>query len=425
MLDRRLIREEPDRVRQALEKRRSDFDLDELIQLEARRRELLAVEELRAKRNELSKQIGATIKAGDDAEALKAEVSEVNRQIEQMESELTEVEALFDQRMLEIPNIPRDEVPIGVDEEDNVVVEEWGEARRFDFEPKPHWELGPQLGILNFEVAAKLAGARFVTDIGAGALMERALINLMLDTHTRKHGYTEVLPPFLANERSLIGTGNLPKFEDDLFKTREGLYLIPTAEVPLTNMHQDEILDGNLLPLCYAAYTACFRSEAGAAGRESRGIIRQHQFHKVELMKFTRPEQADDELEKLVKDAETILELLELPYRRVLLCTGDLGFQPERTYDLEFYFPAMGRWLELSSCSQYGEFQARRCNTRFRPQPEAKPQFVHTMNGSGVACGRTLAAIIEHYQQENGTVVVPEALRPYMGGLSEILPPLP
>jgi len=425
VLDRRLIREEPDRVRQALEKRRSDFDLDELIQLEARRRELLAVEELRAKRNELSKQIGATIKAGDDAEALKAEVSEVNRQIEQMESELTEVEALFDQRMLEIPNIPRDEVPIGVDEEDNVVVEEWGEARRFDFEPKPHWELGPQLGILNFEVAAKLAGARFVTDIGAGALMERALINLMLDTHTRKHGYTEVLPPFLANERSLIGTGNLPKFEDDLFKTREGLYLIPTAEVPLTNMHQDEILDGNLLPLCYAAYTACFRSEAGAAGRESRGIIRQHQFHKVELMKFTRPEQADDELEKLVKDAETILELLELPYRRVLLCTGDLGFQPERTYDLEFYFPAMGRWLELSSCSQYGEFQARRCNTRFRPQPEAKPQFVHTMNGSGVACGRTLAAIIEHYQQENGTVVVPEALRPYMGGLSEILPPLP
>jgi len=372
---------QPEVIREALDKRGMEFDLDELIRLEARRRQLLAVEELRAKRNELSKQIGATIKAGGDAEPLKAEVVEVNRRIRQMEEELEEVEA--------------------------------------------HWEIGPALGILEFESAVKIAGARFVTDMGAGAALERALINLMLDTHTRKHGYTEVLPPFLANERSLIGTANLPKFEEDLFKTREGLYLVPTAEVPLTNLHQDEILDGEELPLCYTAYTACFRSEAGAAGRESRGIIRLHQFHKVELMKFTRPDQADEELEKLIRDAEAILEMLELPYRRVMLCTGDLTFASCQTFDLEVHFPGMGKWVEVSSCSQYGEFQARRCNTRFRMHPEDKPQFVHTMNGSGLACGRTMAAIIENYQQENGSVVVPDALRPYMGGMSEILPPLP
>ncbi len=425
MIDRRLIREQPEVIREALDKRGMEFDLDELIRLEARRRQLLAVEELRAKRNELSKQIGATIKAGGDAEPLKAEVVEVNRRIRQMEEELEEVEALLERRMLELPNIPKPEVPVGVDEEDNVVVGQQGEPRSFDFEPRPHWEIGPALGILEFESAVKIAGARFVTDMGAGAALERALINLMLDTHTRKHGYTEVLPPFLANERSLIGTANLPKFEEDLFKTREGLYLVPTAEVPLTNLHQDEILDGEELPLCYTAYTACFRSEAGAAGRESRGIIRLHQFHKVELMKFTRPDQADEELEKLIRDAEAILEMLELPYRRVMLCTGDLTFASCQTFDLEVHFPGMGKWVEVSSCSQYGEFQARRCNTRFRMHPEDKPQFVHTMNGSGLACGRTMAAIIENYQQENGSVVVPDALRPYMGGMSEILPPLP
>jgi seryl-tRNA synthetase len=425
MIDRRLIREQPDTVAAALKNRGSDFDLDELVGLEARRRELLSVEDLRARRNEISKQIGATIKSGGDPQPLKDEVAGINAQIADMERELAEIEARFELRMLEIPNIPKPEVPVGASEEENVVVSQEGEPRSFDFTPLGHWEVGAALGIISFETGAKLAGARFVTDIGAGATMERALINLMLDTHTRKHGYTEVLPPFLASERALVGSGNLPKFEGDLFRTREGLYLVPTAEVPLTNMHQDEILDGDKLPLYYTAYTPCFRSEAGSAGRESRGMIRLHQFHKVELMKFTRPEQADEELEKLLQNAETILRLLDLPFRRLALCTGDMGFGSAQTFDLEVHMPGMGRWVEISSCSQYGDFQARRANTRYRPEPDARPQFVHTMNGSGLACGRTLAAILENYQTEQGTVVVPEALRPYMGGMSEILPRLP
>ncbi len=270
-----------------------------------------------------------------------------------------------------------------------------------------------------------MAGARFACDIGGAAQLERALMNLMLDTHTRQHGYTEIGPPFLANAQSLIGTGSLPKFEEDLFKTTVGTYLIPTAEVPLTNMHQGEILEASDLPRCYTAYTPCFRSEAGAAGRESRGLIRLHQFNKVELMKFTTPETADEELEKLTRNAETILELLGLTYRRIILCTGDMGFGSARTFDLEVWMPGMGRWVEISSCSQYGDFQARRCETRYRPEADAKPTFVNTMNGSGLAIGRSLAAVLENYQQANGTVVVPEALRPYMGGRSEINRPLP
>ena len=423
MLDRRLVREEPEKVREALKNRGYEFDLDALIKLEAQRRSLLqAVEAQRAQRNQISEQVAQAVREGGDAEPLKQRSVEIGRQLAANERELDEVEACFDQMMAELPNIPLDEVPIGETEEDNVVMYQGGELRQFDFAPKAHWEIGQHLGILDFEGATRIAGARFVTDVGAGATLERALLNFMLDTHTRKHGYTEVLPPFLGNERSLYGTANLPKFEDDLFKTTDGYYLIPTAEVPLTNMHQDDILEAEQLPLCYAAYTACFRREAGAAGKETRGLIRVHQFHKVELMKFVQPGQGPDELEKLVHNAETIIQALELPYRRVHLCTGDMGHQPRQTFDLECYFPAMDRWLELSSCSQYGDYQARRCNTRCRPAPGAKPEFVHTMNGSGLACGRTMAAIMENYQQEDGTVVIPEVLRPYMGGLAEILP---
>jgi len=404
VLDRRLLREEPEKIQQALEKRGYEFDLDTLIATEAQRRELLqTVESLRAEKNELSEQIGDAMRAGADAAALKERSTQIGVKLEECEQELNEVEEHFQQMMAELPNIPLDEVPVGASEQDNVVMYEVGERPRFDFTPRPHWEIGEQLGILDFDGAARMAGARFVTDVGAGATMERALINFMLDTHTRKHGYTEIFPPYLANQRSLFGTANLPKFEEDLFKTTDGYYLIPTAEVPLTNMHQDEILDAEQLPIYYVAYTACFR----------------------ELMKFVKPGQGSAELEKLVNDAEAILQALELPYRRVHLCTGDMGFQPRQTFDLEVYCPGMDRWLEISSCSQYGDFQARRCNTRYRPQPQAKPKFVHTMNGSGVATGRTLLAILENYQQENGTVVIPEVLRPYMGGMPEILPEMP
>ncbi|MBU0608919.1 MAG: serine--tRNA ligase [Armatimonadetes bacterium] len=425
MLDRKIIREEPDRLREAIRNRGSDFDVDELIRLDERRRELLEVEQLKAERNRLSKEIGEAIKSGGSADDLKAQVADLKERIAAMEAELAEVDEVFDLRMLEVPNIPLLEVPVGAGEEDNVVIHERGCKPGFDFDPLPHWEIGERLGILSFATAAKMAGARFACDFDGGAQLERALMNLMLDTHTRQHGYTEVGPPFLANAQSLVGTGSLPKFEEDLFKTTTGHYLIPTAEVPLTNIHQGEILEAADLPKCYTAYTPCFRSEAGAAGRESRGLIRLHQFNKVELMKFTTPETAADELEKLTQNAEAILELLGLAYRRIILCTGDMGFGSERTYDLEVWMPGMGRWVEISSCSQYGDFQARRCDTRYRPEAESRPTFVHTMNGSGLAIGRSLAAILENYQQANGTVVVPEALRAYMGGRSEINRPLP
>lgn len=425
MIDHRLLRDDPDRIREALRRRRHDFDLDRLIAVEARRRELLAVENLRAEKNRLSDQIGAAYKAGerDRAEGLKARVAEISGQIKAQEAELEEVQAEFDALLLDLPNLPRDEVPEGDDAEDNVVLYERGEIPRFDFEPAPHWEIAERLGVVDFETGVRLARSRFVCDLGMGAAMERALINLMLDTHTREHGYTEVMPPLLANPTALIGTATLPKFEADQFKTTDDLYLIPTAEVPLTNLHQGEILAAEDLPKRYTAYTPCFRREAGAAGQESRGLIRVHQFNKVEMMKFVTPETADDELEALTRNAEEILKRLGLAYRRVLLCTGDLGFQPERTYDLEVWMPGMGKYVEISSCSQYNEFQARRCNTRYRPEPEAPPVFVHTMNGSGLAVGRTFAAILENYQQADGSVAVPEVLRPYLGGAVEI--PLP
>jgi seryl-tRNA synthetase len=422
MIDHRILRETPDVVREALRKRRFDFDIDRLIDLEARRRELLQVENLRAEKNRISEQIGAAYREGEEdrAEQLKEEVAEISRKIEAREEQLEEVEAEFEAMLLELPNIPLDEVPEGEDESENPVLYEKGEAPSFDFDALPHWELAERLGIIDFERATKIASSRFVMNMGAGATMERALIHFMLDVQTREHGYTEVMPPYLANTRSLIGTATLPKFEADQFKTREGLYLIPTAEVPLTNIHQDEILEAEELPKYYTAYTACFRREAGSAGQESRGLIRLHQFHKVELMKFVEPGTSDEELENLTLNAEEILQRLELPYRRIILCTGDLGFQPQRTYDLEVWMPGMDRWVEISSCSQYGEFQARRANTRYRPEPEASPRFLHTMNGSGLATGRCLAAVIENYQQADGTIAVPDALRPYMGGLSEI-----
>jgi seryl-tRNA synthetase len=425
VIDRRLIREKPELLRDAVRRRGSDFDVDELIALDERRRELLQVEQLKAERNALSRQIGDAVKGGGSADDLKERVAEVKDQIAAMEGELAEIEQAFELRLLEIPSLPLPEVPDGAGEEGNVVLHERGQKPTFDFTPLPHWELGEALGILSFSAAARIAGARFACDFGAAAQIERALINLMLDTHTREHGYLEVLPPFLASAQSLIGTGSLPKFEEDLFKTTVGYYLIPTAEVPLTNLHQGEILEASDLPRYYTAYTPCFRSEAGSAGRESRGLIRLHQFNKVELMKFTTPEAAPAELEKLTQNAETILEKLGLAYRRLALCTGDMSFSSAQTFDLEVWMPGMDRWVEISSCSQYGEFQARRCETRYRPEPEARPVYVHTMNGSGLAVGRTLAAILENYQTATGTVVVPEALRGYLGGLAEVLPPLP
>jgi seryl-tRNA synthetase len=422
MIDHRIIREQPDLVREALRRRRSDYDLDRLIDLEAKRRELLQVENLRAEKNRLSDQIGEAYREGDEerAEELKEQVVEISEKIEEQEEQLEAVQADFEAMMLELPNIPLEEVPEGEDESDNPVLYEKGEMPSFDFEPLPHWELAERLGIVDFERPTRIASSRFVMNMGAGATMERALINFMTDTHIREHGYTEVMPPYLANARSLIGTATLPKFEHDQFKTREGLYLIPTAEVPLTNIHQDEILDAEELPKHYCAYTASFRREAGSAGQESRGLIRVHQFNKVELMKFVEPENADDELEALTLNAEEILQRLELPYRRIILCTGDIGFQPQRTYDLEVWMPGMQRWVEISSCSQYGEFQARRANTRYRPDPEASPRFVHTMNGSGLAAGRCLAAVIENYQEADGSIAVPDVLRPYMGGTTQI-----
>jgi seryl-tRNA synthetase len=423
MLDRRMIRDNPEMIRDALAKRGNPFDLDALVALDEERRSVIEqAQALREQRNALSKQVGEIMKTGGDAEPLKQQVAEIKDALDGLEAREKELDAEFEARWAELPNIPKPEAPVGAGPEDNVVVHERGRIRAMDFEPLPHWEIAERLGAVEWDRAAKIAAARFVVDIGMGATLERALINLMLDTHTRKHGYTEVLAPFLASERSMFDCGMLPKFEADMFRTREGLYLVPTGEVPLTNMHQDEILEAADLPRCYVGYTPCFRAEAGAAGQESRGLVRVHQFHKVEMMKFVKPEQADDELEKLTRNAETILDMLGLPYRRVALCTGDMGFASCQTFDLEVWMPGMNKWLEISSCSQYGDFQARRANTRYRPEPKAKPAFVNTMNGSGLACGRTMAAILENCQNADATVTIPEALRPYMGGEAVLYP---
>jgi len=424
VLDLRFIRENPDFVRQKLALRGGGYPIEEVLALDERRRALIQeVEALRHERKTASEAIGKLKREGKDASAEMARVKELGERLKALEKDLQGVEARLKTLLLEIPNLSHESVPPVEDENDNQVVKRWGDLPQFDFEPKPHWEVGEALGIFDFARAAKLTGSRFVVYRGAGAMLERALIAFMLDLHTREHTYREIFPPFIVNEASMIGTGQLPKFKEDLFKLEDwNYYLIPTAEVPVTNLHRDEILPEEALPLHYVAYTPCFRAEAGSHGRDVRGIIQQHQFNKVELVKFVAPETSYDELESLLLDAEEVLQKLGLPYRVVVLCTGDLGFSAAKTYDIEVWAPGQNRFVEISSCSNFEDYQARRANIRYRPKGSKKPRFVHTLNGSGLAVGRTLMAIIENYQQKDGTVVVPEVLRPYMGGLEVIEP---
>ncbi|MBO1628418.1 serine--tRNA ligase [Bacillus cereus] len=423
MLDIKFLRANFEEVKAKLQHRGEDLtDFGRFEELDTRRRELLVqTEELKSKRNEVSQQISVLKREKKDAEALILEMREVGEKVKDFDNELRTVEEDLERLMLSIPNIPHESAPIGDTEDDNVVARTWGEVKEFNFEPKPHWDLATDLGILDFERAAKVTGSRFVFSKGAGAKLERALISFMLDLHTEEHGYEEVLPPYMVNRASMTGTGQLPKFEEDAFRIEsEDYFLIPTAEVPVTNMHRDEILSADQLPIRYAAFSACFRSEAGSAGRDTRGLIRQHQFNKVELVKFVKPEDSYEELEKLTNDAERVLQLLGLPYRVMSMCTGDLGFTAAKKYDIEVWIPSYGTYREISSCSNFEAFQARRANIRFRREPNAKPEPVHTLNGSGLAIGRTVAAILENYQQEDGTIIIPEVLRPYMGGKTVI-----
>jgi seryl-tRNA synthetase len=424
MLDLRFVREHLDQVELALKNRGLQISLEEFQQRDtARRRRLTEVEELRHQRNSLSQEIGLLMKAGekDAAQPLKDRVSAINEEAKRLEEGVDREDAWMQEFLLTLPNLPHKSVPVGASSDNNPVVKTWGEPPSFAFKPKPHWEIGESLGILDFERAAKITGARFALLKGAGALLERALINFMLDLHTRKHGYLEVLPPFMTNRASMTATGQLPKFQEDLFKL-EGwdYFLVPTAEVPVTNIHRDEILREEDLPLYYTAYTPCFRSEAGSYGKDVRGLIRQHQFNKVELVKFSRPEASYSELEGLLQDAETVLQELGLPYRVVVLCTGDLGFAAAKTYDIEVWLPGQNLYREISSCSNFEDYQARRAAIRFRRAGVKGTELVHTLNGSGLAVGRTMVAVLENYQQEDGRVVIPEALRPYMGGLEII-----
>ncbi|MDA1537302.1 MULTISPECIES: serine--tRNA ligase [Bacillus] len=423
MLDIKFLRTNFEEVKEKLQHRGEDLtDFGRFEELDTRRRELLVqTEELKSKRNEVSQQISVLKREKKDAEALILEMREVGEKVKDLDNELRTVEEDLERLMLSIPNIPHESAPVGETEDDNVVARTWGEVKEFAFEPKPHWDLATDLGILDFERAGKVTGSRFVFYKGAGARLERALISFMLDLHTDEHGYEEVLPPYMVNRASMTGTGQLPKFEEDAFRIEsEDYFLIPTAEVPVTNMHRDEILNKDQLPIRYAAFSSCFRSEAGSAGRDTRGLIRQHQFNKVELVKFVKPEDSYEELEKLTNDAERVLQLLELPYRVMSMCTGDLGFTAAKKYDIEVWIPSYGTYREISSCSNFEAFQARRANIRFRREPNGKPEHVHTLNGSGLAIGRTVAAILENYQQEDGTIIIPEVLRPYMGGKTVI-----
>ena len=417
MLDMKFVRENPELVVEAVKRRNGNLDLTEFLELDKKRREItVQVETLKSERNTASQEIGKLKKAGQDATEQMAAVRALGDKIAEDDKELKEIEARLKEILLTIPNIPADDVPVGADDSANPVVRTWGEPGKFDFEPKAHWDIGEGLNIIDFERGVKVSGARYIFYRGLGARLERAVISFFLDLHTEKHGYTEMFPPFIVNGASMQGTGQLPKFAEDMFKLENGdMYLIPTAEVPVTNYHRDEILNVADLPIKYTAYSGCFRAEAGAAGRDTRGLIRMHQFNKVELVKFTKPEESWDELEKLTLDAEEVLQLLGLPYRVVRLCTGDLGFSSATTYDLEVWLPAANCYREISSCSNFLDFQARRANIRFRRDAKAKPEFVHTLNGSGVAVGRTVAAILENYQQADGSVVVPEVLRKYMG----------
>ena len=422
MLDIRLLRQEPERVREALARRGRPFpELDRFSEVDGKRREAIQeAERLKNRRNVVSEEIAVLKRQGRNVDALIAEMRDVSDRIKQLDEQLRALEAELADILLALPNLPHDSVPDGATDADNVEVRRWGEPPSFSFQPKPHWDIAAGLDLLDFEAAAKVTGTRFVFYKGLGARLERALINFMMDLHG-SNGYTEMIPPYIVNRASLTGTGQLPKFEEDVFKL-EGTdyFLIPTAEVPVTNYHRDEILDISELPKRYVGYSMNFRSEAGAAGRDTRGLIRQHQFNKVELVKLTTPETSYDELEQLTADAERVLQLLRLPYRVVVLCAGDLGFGAAKTYDLEVWMPGAGVYREISSCSNFEDFQARRANIRFRREPKAKPEFVHTLNGSGLAVGRTVAAILENYQQEDGSVVIPEVLRPYMGGLDRI-----
>ena len=431
MLDPKLILENPDFVQKRVSTRGPGVGLEEFVRASKERKELLArIEGLRSRRNKVSAEISRLKKAGprpgpqpaQDPDELIAEMRKVGDDISLLEEKMRALDDPLKGILLNIPNMPHESVPEGKSSQDNIEIRRLGEIPEFPFEPEAHWDIGRRLGILDFERAAKIAGSRFAVYLGAGARLERALINFMLDIHTRERGHKEVIPPFIANEESLTGTGNLPKFAEDLFKL-EGFpwYLIPTAEVPLTNYYRGEILDGRELPQRLVAYTPCFRSEAGSYGKDIRGLIRQHQFNKVELMAFSLPEDSLDELERMTASAEEVLKRLELPYRVIALCTGDLGFASSKTYDLEVWMPGRGGFMEISSCSNCADFQARRSNIRFRREPKAKPEFVHTLNGSGLAVGRTVSAILENFQQEDGSVVIPGALRSYMDGLGKIV----
>jgi seryl-tRNA synthetase len=422
MLDLKFIRSNLDKVKEMLKNRGYDLDISVFESVDKERREILTtLESLRHQRNRVSDDIASMKKKDEDASQIIGEMKKVSAEIKDREAELSQVEDKINPFLMLVPNMPHESVAIGVDENDNPEIRKWGEIREMDFEPLPHWEIGERLDILDFARASKIAGARFALYRGAGAFLERALINFMLDVHTREHGYTEVLPPFMVNSAAMTGTGQLPKFKEDLFKI-EGwdYYLIPTAEVPVTNIHREEILREEDLPFYYVSYTPCFRSEAGSYGKDTRGLIRQHQFNKVELVKFSRPEESWDELERLTNDAEEILKRLGLPYRVVSLCTGDLGFSAAKTYDLEVWLPGQNLYREISSCSNFVEFQARRAGIRFKRKGASGTQLVHTLNGSGLAVGRTLVAVLENYQQKDGSIAIPEALKPYMGGMEFI-----
>ncbi|WP_045218237.1 serine--tRNA ligase [Desulfonatronum thioautotrophicum] len=424
MLDIKMIRQHPERVRKALTDRRAEVDLDTFLVLEEKRRTFLQeVEALKARRNQASGDVARLKRAKEDASALIAELSGVSEQIKSLDTDLKGLDQQVQEWLLGVPNIPHDSVPMGQSEADNPVLRTWGEPARPDFTPLEHWDLGPRLGGLDFERAAKITGSRFALLTGWAARLERALINFMLDQHTGKHGYLECLPPLIVNRESMTGTGQLPKFATDLFKLEATEYfLIPTAEVPVTNIHRGEILAADALPLAYAAFTPCFRSEAGTYGKDTRGLIRQHQFNKVELVRFAHPDSSYEELELLLGHAESILQLLELPYRVITLCTGDMGFSAAKTYDIEVWLPGQNTYREISSCSNFEDFQARRADIRFKPASGSKTAFVHTLNGSGLAVGRTLVAILENCQQLDGSLVIPRVLRPYMGGVESIEP---
>lgn len=422
MLDAKMIRANPEVVETALRNRNQTGTLNNFLDLDAQRRSLLGqVEEIKKFRNQASFEVGKLKKQGQNPEELMERVRQAGQEIKDLDEKLNEVEKGIENILLSIPNIPHDSVPIGEDEKSNVEMRRWGEPRKFDFDPLAHWDIGPNLDILDFERAAKLSGARFTVYKGPGARLERAIINFFLDTHINQHGYQEIFPPFMVTADCMLGTGQLPKFAEDMFKVEgRDMYMVPTAEVPLTNLYREEIMEERDLPRNMTAYTACFRAEAGSHGRDTRGIIRQHQFNKVEMVKLVSPENSFEELEKLTSDAEDVLQLLGLPYRVVLLSTGDMGFSSAKTYDLEVWMPSYNEYKEISSCSNCTDFQARRANIRYRPASKDKIRYVHTLNGSGVAVGRTFAAILENYQQRDGSVVIPEVLRPYMGGLEII-----